>query len=83
MFIAKTSVRSYTGFEKVFGFVISVCMTRDSGHRNYPIPLKFGTNIYVFCETSCRVFDVHCSKGRCTRIDTITSVHYDLWKKIS
>ena len=55
------------GLEKFSVFVfLSVCMWRDSGRRNYPIYMKFCTNIYVLSEINCTVFGVHCLNSACT-----------------
>ena len=37
-----------------------VCVSCDSGSRNYSISLKFDTNIYVLCESSFMAFGLHC-----------------------
>ena len=51
--IAETSEMPYVGFEKILLFAfLAVYVWRDCGRRNYPIRLKFGTNVYVLCETS-------------------------------
>ena len=43
---------------KVFGVFNPACLSCDSGHRNYPISLKFDTNAYVLCKISYIVFGV-------------------------
>ena len=60
-FFAETLVGLYIGLEKLSMFVfLSVCVSRDSRRRNFPIRLKFGTNGYVLSEISYIVFDIHC-----------------------
>ena len=54
----------------------------DSGRRNYPIRLKFDTNIYMLCEISCTIFGVHCSNRASEEIQKSTSIHYGSWKEI-
>ena len=44
--------------------IFSVCVLRDSGHGNYPIHLKFGTNIHGLCKICCTDFGAHlCAYG--------------------
>ena len=47
---------------------MSVCLWRSSGHKNYPIHLKFSPNIMCFFEISCTVFGVCCSNNKCMEI---------------
>ena len=59
---------------KVFSFCIPVCLSRDSGRRNFPICLKFGTNVFVLCKISRMVFEVHCLKSAFTRMHKNISI---------
>ena len=49
---------------KVSDVLIHVSVLHDSGNRDYPIHFKFGTNIYMLCKISCKVFRVHCPKKK-------------------
>ena len=65
--IAETSVRPYIRLEKFLMFAfLSVCVSRDSDRKNYPIRFKFGTNVYLLYEISCIVFDLYCPNSACT-----------------
>ena len=52
----ETSVRPYVGVEKF----VFLSIWRDSDLRNYPIPLKFDTNIYVLCEIMVHIAQIAC-----------------------
>ena len=60
---------------KVFGVGVLAYLRGDSGNRNYPIKLKFHTNIYGLCEISCIVFAVHCPNSVCIGIQKNISIH--------
>ena len=75
----------YTGLEK-FLFLYSclcVCVCVCHGRRNYPLLLKFGTNVYTLSKTTFTVFDVHCLNSACTRTHKTISTHYDTWREMS
>ena len=75
---AKMSVKSNVKLKKFLMFVIlSVSVSCYNNHRNYPISLKFYTNVYVLREISCIVFGVHCPNSTCTRIHKSISI----WSK--
>ena len=75
-------MRTYLWLEKFLVFVfLSVYVWHDSGHRSYPIRLKFGTNVYTLCEISFINFGVHWPNTSCTRIDKSIWIHYGLSKK--
>ena len=47
---------------------------QDSSHRNYPIHLKFGTNVYTLCKISWIVFDIYCLNSACAEIHKSISI---------
>ena len=61
-------------------FNFPVCILSDSGQRNYPINLKFGTDVYVLCEICCTVFGVHCPNNENKGIIKSVSMHYVQWR---
>ena len=61
--IAETSVRPPVLDSKSFSFFQSVC---EAIVKNYPILLKFGTNVYALYEISHVFLGVHCPKSECT-----------------
>ena len=42
---------------------MSISLSRDSNRKNYPIRLKFGTNVYILHRISCIVFGAHKASG--------------------
>ena len=72
----ETSVRSYIRLEKLLLSVfLFVCVWLDSFRRNYPIRLKFGTNVSVLCEISCIVLSIHCRNSSCTGVHKSISIY--------
>ena len=70
-----------TAYGGKFFKILSLCVWRDSGFRNFPIHLKFSTNIYVLCKISCMVFGVHHANRACTGIHKSISIHYKRWRE--
>ena len=67
---------------KMFNISISVSLWRDSGRRNYPIHLKFNTNVYVLYKISCVIFAVHYINSECALILKTVTIHCGLWREM-
>ena len=73
--VAERLIRPLRWTQKDFGICIPVYQWKESSCRNYPFCLKFVRNVYVVCEISWIVFDVHSLNSACTGIHKSTSIH--------
>ena len=63
---------------KALQFRIPVHLSRNSGSKNRPIRLKFGTNVHELSKTRCIIFNAQSVIDLCTGAHKRLTTHCDL-----